>query len=175
MNGLSENKAVFIATDVNKIIRSIKRLNKIKNNKEISNKIKTKNEKIINRKNHNKVDDLHWTVINYLTANYNNILLGDMSAKSIVRKTEKHLSGAAKTACLRTRYYDFRLRLKYKCKLTKTNFKLINECYISKICSLCGNYNDKLKGEKVYSCSNCNNEMDRDINGCRNIMIKSMQ
>ena len=54
----------------------------------------------------------------------------------------------SKVACLRTRYYEFRKRLEYKCLLTKTNFRLINECYTSKICSICGNYNENLKGEK---------------------------
>jgi len=47
-----------------------------------------------------------------------------------------------KTACLRTRYYDFQKRLEYK---------LVDECYTSKICSLCGNYNEKLKGDKIYN------------------------
>jgi IS605 OrfB family transposase len=174
MTGLSENNAILIGSNVNLIIRKqIKILNKIKSNKNISSKIKKKNEKIINRKIHNKIDDLHWKTINYLINNYNNILLGDMSAKSIVSKKSKVLSGESKVACLRTRYYDFRQRLKYKCDLTRTNFRLVNECYTSKICSLCGNYNDKLKGESRYKCIYCENDINRDINGCRNIMIKS--
>ena len=104
-----------------------------------------------------------------------------MSAKSIIKKSRKELSAEStllfdesKVACLRTRYYEFRKRLEYKCLLTKTNFRLINECYTSKICSICGNYNENLKGEKNYNCIKCNTIIDRDINGCRNIMIKSL-
>ena len=47
------------------------------------------------------------------------------------------------------------------------------KCYTSKICSNCGNYNDKLKGEKVYNCLCCKIIQDRDINACRNIYMKS--
>ena len=175
MTGLSEDSALDIGKNVNKIISlKLKRLNKIKNNKNISNKIKKKNEIMINRKISNMIDELHWKTISVLTGNYNNIFLGDMSAKSIVRKNNSILSPVQKVACLRTKYYQFQQRLKYKCIATKTNFSLIDESYTSKTCSNCGNYNEKLKGEKVYNCKKCKLVIDRDINGCRNIYFKSM-
>ena len=175
MTGLSETNCFKIGTNVNSTIKKkINRINKIKANKNIPNKIKKKNEQLINRKIFNKVDDLQWKTIKFLTNNFTNILLGDMSAKSIVSKNKFMLKEDMKTACLRTRYYDFQKRLEYKCMLTKTNYKLVNECYTSKICSLCGNYNDKLKGEKIYSCIKCKKSIDRDVNGCRNIMIKCL-
>jgi hypothetical protein len=59
--GLSENEALKIGTNVNSQLRKkISRLNKIKRNREIPNRIKKKNEKMINRQIYNKVDDLHW-------------------------------------------------------------------------------------------------------------------
>jgi len=174
MTGLSECEALKIGTDINETIKSkIKKLNKMKKNKDIPKKVINKNEKIINRKIYNKVDELHWKTINFLTANFNNILLGDMSAKSIVKRSSSCLSSEMKIACLRTRFYEFKQRLVYKCNLTKTNFMIVDESYTSKICSNCGNYNDKLKGEKIYNCENCQLTIDRDINACRNIMIKS--
>jgi transposase len=173
MTGLSESESINIGSNVNKIIiKDIEKLNKIKNNELIPNRIKKKTEIRINKKISDKVDDLHWKTINYLTSNYSTVFLGDMSAKSIVSKRNKILSSDMKTACLRTRFYDFRLRLKYKCYVTNTKFKLVNEYYTSKTCSLCGNYNDKLKGEKIYHCSKCKCNIDRDINGCRNIYMK---
>ena len=110
----------------------------------------------------------------FIVKNFNNVLIGDMSAKQIVKKSNNILSKETKTACLRTRFYQFRQRLNYKCTLNKVNYVLVNECYTSKICSLCGNYNDKLKGEKIYNCKKCNISIDRDINACRNIYIKSL-
>jgi putative transposase len=173
MTGLSDNEHVKIGTNVHKIIRSkIKKLNYIKNNKYIPIKIKKKNEKIINRKIKNKINELHWKTINYLINNYNTIFLGDMSAKSIVNSNKSILSNESKVACLRTGYYEFLLRLKYKCSITSTKFKLVNECYTSKTCSLCGSYNDNLGGNKIFNCYNCGSAIDRDINGCRNIYMK---
>ena len=173
MTGLSDYEKFNICPDVNKIIKKdIKRLNKVKNNNLISNKIKKKTEKIINRKIINKINDMHWKVVNFLTNNYDTIFLGDMSAKGIVAKSNKVLSKEMKTACLRTRYYEFRLRLKYKCSVTNTKFKLINECYTSKTCSQCGNYDNNLGGNKIYNCLNCKLKIDRDVNGCRNIYMK---
>jgi transposase len=175
MTGLSENSAYKIASNINNHIKiKLKRLENIKNNNNIPLKIKKKNEKIINRKIYNLIDEMHWKVIKFLTTNFNNILLGNMSAKSIVKKSNKVLSPIMKTACLRSRYYEFNKRLEYKCKLTKTNLKLVNEYYTSKTCSNCGNYNDKLKGEKTYDCNKCNFKLDRDLNACRNIMFRSL-
>ena len=173
MTGLSETGIVKIGGNVNKIIKkSIIRLNKIKYNKLIPNKIKKKNEILINRKISNRVNDLHWKTINYLVNNYDTILLGDMSAKSIVSKNNLILDPNSKTACLRTKYYEFRQRLEYKCRVVKTNYRLMNEYYTSKTCSNCGYYKVGLKGEENYECKKCKINIDRDVNGCRNIYFK---
>ena len=137
MTGLTEKEGLNIGTNVIKTITNkLEILNKIKSNENIPKKIKKKNEKMINRKIHNKVDELHWKTISFLVNNFNNILIGDMSAKQIVRRNNHILSKITKTACLRTRYYEFRQRLNYKCTLNKVNYVLVNECYTSKICSI---------------------------------------
>ena len=48
-------------------------------NETISDKIKKKNEKMINKKISNIVSDLHWKTIKYLTDNNEVILMGNMS------------------------------------------------------------------------------------------------
>jgi IS605 OrfB family transposase len=174
MTGLTEKEGLNIGINVISTIKNkLGILSKINNNENIPKKIKKKNERLINRKIHNKVDELHWKTINFLVNNFNNVLIGNMSAKQIVKRSNHILSNDTKTACLRTRYYEFRQRLNYKCTLNKVNYVLVNECYTSKICSNCGCYNDKLKGDKVYNCKKCNLSMDRDINACRNIYMKS--
>ena len=85
MTGISENGNIKIGNNVNKYISDkLKRYRKILKNSEIPNKIKIKNEKIINKKIYNMIDDLHWKTIKYLTHNYETILMGDMSAQKIV-------------------------------------------------------------------------------------------
>jgi len=175
MSGVSENSYIKIGNNVNSIIsKPLQRLNNIKNNENISSKIKKKNEILINRKIKNKIDDLHWKTINYLVKNYKTILLGDMSAKSIVSRNKNIINNIQKVACLRTKYYEFCQRLKFKCELNDVNFSMINEAYTSKTCSNCGYYKDNLGSASVYNCNKCHLNIDRDINGARNIYIKSL-
>lgn len=175
MTGITEKSNIKIGDKVNNFIeKDIKRLNKIKDNKNIPNIIKKKNERLINRKIKNRIDDLHWKTANYLVKNYNYILLGDMSAKGIVSCYNSVLSASQKQACLRTNYYGFRQRLQFKCKQNNVSFKLVNESYTSKVCSNCGNKNDNLGASCIYNCANCKTIIDRDVNGARNIYIKSL-
>ena len=175
MTGITENSSIKIGCKVNNYIGNyIRRIKKIKNNKNISYHIKKKNERLINRKIKNKIDDLHWKSANYLVKNYNYILLGDMSAKSIVSNYNSILTPISKEACLRTNYYGFSQRLQFKCKQNNVTFKIVNESYTSKICSNCGNINEELGASIVYNCKDCNLNIDRDINGARNIYIKNL-
>lgn len=173
MTGLSDNIMLKIGNNVNSTIRTLlKRENNINLNKKIPNKIKKKNIRNINKKINNLTDELHWKTIKILTCNFKTIFLGDMSAKSIVSKQTNKLSNLMKVACLRTRFFEFRQRLKYKCSLSNTKFKLVDEFYTSKTCSLCGSYKKDLEGNKIYNCNNCKKSIDRDVNGCRNIYFK---
>ena len=174
MVGVNEKESLNIGTNVNDIlVKDIKRLTKIIENNNISKRIKKKNEILINRKISNKIDDLHWKSIKYLIHNYKIIFLGDMSAKDIVNRNNSVLNKFQKIACLRTKYFLFKTRLEFKCKLNNVYFKYIDESYTSKTCSICSNYNKDLGGSKIYYCTKCNNTIDRDINGARNIYIKS--
>jgi hypothetical protein len=80
---------------------------------DISNKTKNRREKIMIRKMKNKIDDLQWKTIKHLTEHYNNILLGDMSAKGIC--INNVLSGQTKQAVMIMKHYQFKQRLEYKC------------------------------------------------------------
>ena len=173
MCGLTNNSVVKIGNNISgKIKKQLKRLDKINKNKQIPNKIKKKNEKIINRKIKNIVDETHWKSINYLIKNYGNILIGDMSVKGIVNNKTSKLNKMLKRIAYKLKFYKYRQRLIYKCKLHNIGMRVIDEKYTSKICSKCGWYNKNLGGNKNYKCNNCKINMDRDINGCRGIYIK---
>lgn len=175
MTGICENGSIEIGTNINNHVRQrLKRLQIIKNNEKIPNKIKKKNELLINRKISNQIDDLHWKSIHYLVSNYETIILGNMSAKSIVSNENKCLSKLQKKACLRTKYYEFYQRLQYKCNMYDVNYKLVNESYTSMTCSMCSFSKEDLGSSKIYICDKCDCLIDRDINGARNIYIKSL-
>jgi IS605 OrfB family transposase len=173
MTGLSENEYIEIAPRINNIIQAdLEKLNIIKNNDFIPSKIKKKHERNCFRKIKNKIDDMQWKAIKFLTSTYKTIFLGDMSAKDIISKKNTTLSKKAKDACNKSKYYIFQERLKYKCYTTGTQFKLIDEYYTSKTCSLCCNYKEDLQGNKEYNCLKCKSSIDRDLNSCRNIYMR---
>lgn len=120
------------------------------------------------------VEELHWKVIDYLTENYNTILLGKLSSKEISKKEESILNNMTKIVAQRMRFYKFQKRLEYKCNCKKINYKLIDEKYTSKMCSNCGNIDHKLKDNKIYECKKCKIKIDRDCNGSRGITIKGI-
>jgi len=131
-------------------------------------------EKKYNIKIKNLVDDMQWKIIKRLTENYKTILIGDMSSKEIYRQGNKILDGLTKQAVMQLNYYTFSKRLEYKYTVANKKYREINERYTSKMCSVCGWYNKKLGGNKEYKCEGCKLTMDRDVNGCRNIMVKGL-
>lgn len=174
MTGVSNKEVVQIGDNVSKEIKTylnrIDNLEKIKDDK----RKKHKKERLYNRKIVNKVDDLHWKSINYLTNNYSTIFIGDMSVQGIVSNKTSKLNDMTKRIAQRIKFYKYRERLKYKCIVKKIKYKVVNESYTSKMCSQCGWLNEKLGGDKIFKCKMCQLQIDRDINGCRNMIIKSI-
>ena len=135
------------------------------------------------KKINNIVDDLHWKTIKYLTNNYDNILIGNLSTKSIVsnskrqyKRTNNQLHKNTKRVAMLMSLYRFRQRLEYKCLFMKKGYALINEAYTSKTCTNCQFLHLNLGSNKVFKCPNrrCKMVLDRDINGARNILLKGI-
>lgn len=172
MNGLSENQVIKIGTDIPTKIRiKLKKLDNIQKNKKIPKKIKKKHEKSTNKKIKHMVDELHWKSARYLTSNYKNILIGDMSIKSVVSGDSK-LQKIIKRVGLRLRFYQFKQRLKYKCGINCVGYREVNERYTTKTCSVCSVEKHDVGAAKIFKCSSCSASIDRDVNGSRNIYFK---
>ena len=176
LTGITEDKVVEIGKECKAIIRKyLKRTDKINNNKEIPEKKKRKLEKVYNRKIKNKVDELHWKTIDYLTKNYDKILIGDLSSKKVVNNKTSNLSDMEKRIILRFNFYVLRKRLEYKCALRKCEYKKVDERYTSKMCSECGELKNDLGNDRIFECERCERVIGRDVNGARNIYIKSIE
>lgn len=172
MTGLSENEVVKIGTNVKEKLSSC--LNRLDKNQKVKDKNrKYKKERLYYRKLENIVNDLHWKAINVLTNRYKNILIGDMSAKGIIRNGRSVLSAMDKRVVSSLSFYKFRQRLEYKCKIKRLGYKVVDERYTSKVCSNCGWLHKNLNGNKKFKCGECGIQVDRDVNGCRGIYIKS--
>ena len=49
---------------------------------------------------------------------------------------------------------------------------IVDEAYTSKTCGMCGHIHQSLGGNKVFRCPHCSFEIDRDVNGARNILLR---
>lgn len=174
MTCLSENEIIEICnikkSKLEKLINKKIKLGKIK-----INNIKVKKlKKNTNKRIKGLVDELHWKSIKFLTDNYKNILIGDLSTKGIVCNNNFVLREYNKQLAYALSFFKYRERLSYKCLIKDCNYIKVNEYYTSKTCSLCSYYKEDLGSNKVYNCNNCNSILDRDVNGCRNIILKCL-
>ena len=159
-----------VRDNLKKLILKIDELNKIK-----KNKIKNRYLKITREKIKNRINDMHWKIINYLTNTYKTIIIGKWSTKSIISKNDSFFDSVNKRVIQNLSFYSFLQKLKYKCMIKNIDLKIVEEYYTSKVCSKCGNKKNNLKGEKIYKCLKCKTTLDRDYNGCRNMFLKSIK
>ena len=129
---------------------------------------------MVNKRIKGHIDEIHWKTINFLTNNYKNILIGDLSTKGIICNNTSVLSAQLKEIACAYSFYTFRQRLQYKCIVKKCNYKVVDEYYTSKTCSSCSLYNNKLGSDKIFNCPSCKIIFDRDINSCRNMIFKCL-
>lgn len=167
LTGISDNEVVEIGKMKQNNLRLWKYAKKL--GKNLTDAKKSKCWKRIN----GLANDLHWKTINYLTSKYENIMLGDMSTKNIIKNGGK-LSDDDKRLAQGLSLFKFRERLKYKCSLRKVNLFIVDEGFTSKMCSFCGNVHESLGGSKIYNCTKCENIIDRDINGAKNILMRCL-
>lgn len=173
MTGISENECITICTNgIDKIKGLLNKIDRIDGKIYIPSKKKKKIIKRTNRKIINMVDDMHWKTIKYLTDKYETILIGDMSVKGIVSNDTSNIQKMMKRIAYKYKFFQFKQRLEYKCGIRGNTYKEVNERYTSKMCSVCGDYDENLGGKKTYICIGCGTKMDRDINGCRGIYMK---
>lgn len=169
----SDNKCTKIGTNLQKkIIKYLKKIDKLNDSnctkKEI---IRKKLEGKFYKKIKDIVDDLHWKAINYLTSNYGNILIGNMSTKGIIsNESNSKLSVYNKRIASFMSLFRFRERLAYKCLSKGIGYSVIDESYTTKTCTKCCYQNDVGRKEHI-KCSFCRLSIERDISGARNILL----
>jgi len=123
------------------------------------------------RKIKNRISEMHWKTISFLTRNYDKIMIPNFKISQMVKG--KKLGKMTKRMLYMFSFHSFIEKLKFKCLNTNKKLYIVNEDYTSKTCTNCGHLND-IKTLEIYKCKECNLIIDRDINGSRNIMIKNI-
>ncbi len=168
-----------IGNNANKKILELKlKKDKIKSEYEKYKKIKKKKYKeykkykyykykyyTMENKIKNYIKELHHQSANYLTKEYDKIILPKYETQKMVKKGSKNFN----KMILSLNHFNFKNILKNKCK--KHNKTLIEVCeaYTSKTCSNCSKYKLNLGSSKIYNCEYCKRKFDRDENAAYNI------
>ena len=121
----------------------------------------------------NIVNNLHWEACNFLCSNFNTIIIPPFEVKNMTSVQAK-ISSRTTREMLSLSHYAFRQKLISRGTHVGCNIILASEAYTSLTCTKCGNQKDDLRGSKTYKCEECGMKMDRDMNGARNIMIRSL-
>ena len=164
-----ENKKYIIKYE-NKIKNLQKWLSKkekgSKNYYKIKNKIKETNKKLKNARKY-----IIHKITKEIVNNSDLIITETLQIKKLIEKKEmsKYICDASLSEIIR--------QLEYKSKWQDKHFYQINTYYpSSQICSHCNIKNKEIKdlNKRNWTCSNCKNENDRDINAATNIMWEGL-
>ena len=113
---------------------------------------------IRNDYNNKMVNEITRTKLKYIT-------IEDLKVSNMIKN--RHLSKAIQEQ----NFYAIRTKLINKCKERNIELRLVDTFYpSSKTCSCCGNIKKDLKlNNRIYKCSNCGLEIDRDYNASINL------
>jgi putative transposase len=113
-------------------------------------------------------DTLH-KITTYLAKNHSQIVIEDLCVSGMLRN--RKLSRAIADVG----FYEFRRQLEYKCEWYGSELVVAPRFFpSSKKCSACGNIKKELTlSNRVYVCTECGLEMDRDLNAACNLVAAS--
>ena len=132
---------------------------------------KTEKPYLLWKKIKNLISEIHWKVSSFLVKNYDTILLPDFRISQMVRKGKK-LGKMTRRLLNMFSFYKFKEKLQYKCSTYGKKLLIVDESFTSCTCGVCGEIN-RMGGNEVYLCQKCGLEIDRDVTGARNILIKN--
>lgn len=107
-----------------------------------------------------------------ITDKYDIIVCETLKTKKLIMK--KQISKSITDAS----FYEILRQLQYKSKFKNKYFYQVDTYYpSSQECSVCSSLDKKYKNlnERIYNCSICKNEIDRDLNASINIMFKGLK
>jgi putative transposase len=113
-------------------------------------------------------DTLH-KITTYLAKNHSQIVIEDLCVSGMLknRKLSRVIADVG--------FYEFRRQLEYKCEWYGSELVVAPRFYASsKRCSACGNIKREMTlSDRVYVCTECGLEMDRDLNAACNLVAAS--
>jgi len=120
----------------------------------------------------NLVDELHHKVSKFLVDHFDIIFLPSFDVSQMVKRGKRKINSKSARSLLTWSHYRFKCFLKNKCEEFNKLLLIVNEAYTSKTLSWNGQINYSLGGSKTIRDNN--HYVNRDMNGARNIWVKSV-
>lgn len=161
------------AEQIKRIHNRIDKLNSV-----LSDKIKSGTRRNIKKrlaKLHRKIrliaDNLHNQCGSLLAKNFDTVYLPEFGTSKM--QVSDTLCSTVKRRMNSLSHYRFQQKISYLCQKHSSNLVIVDESYTTKTCGSCGIIKENVGSDKIFCCSSCNYQMDRDIHGARNIWLKS--
>lgn len=119
------------------------------------------------------VDELHHQLAFWLCKEFDDIIITTYRGSAMTRRLGRRLNRETTRQMLTWSYYRFKQHLAFKARLMGKNVFIVDEHYTSRTCGECGALKGK-SGSKDFKCKTCGAEMDRDFNGARNILLRTV-
>ena len=122
-------------------------------------------QKLHQRLNNIRIDYINQIVSELVKNKPEFITIENLNIKGMMKN--RYLS----KAIAQQNFYNFRIKLQNKCKQFGIELRIVSRFYpSSKLCSDCGSIKKDLKlSDRVYICSECGYENDRDFNAAINL------
>lgn len=127
------------------------------------------------RKIKNLIAELHHKAARVLVDNFDIILLPTFEVSGMSRKIGRRINRKSVRSLLGFSHFRFKQFLKHKAREAGKLVVDVNEAYTSKTVSWTGEIISNLGGGKTIKSPKDGQEMDRDYNGARGIMLRALR
>ena len=195
MSYYSPEQSGHIGYDIRKPIlneqKKIKKIDRLLKSKLNKKGTKLKNvrrlkvqRRIIFRRIKNIVSELHHQTAFWLTTNYDRVYIPKFETQQMLKRPEdikgrrsikkfNRLNKRYKFVLQQLSHFRFRQHLLNKGQEKGCKIEIVNESYTSQCCGGCGRLSKTYNSQRVKKCQ-CGCEIDRDLNGARNILLKTL-
>lgn len=119
------------------------------------------------------VDELHWKFMNFLTKKFSVVIFPPFNVSEMNKVSNRKIRKVVVRSMMALRFYEFKERLKNKCKERHVLFIEQNEAWTSKTNSFNGEVMANLGGREFFNYQGL--KINRDVNGSRNILLRAMR
>ena len=167
--------------DINKIIRLCLRLDRlIGATSQARGRRKSSHRRAqarVRKRIRNLIDEIHRKTIRFLVDTFDIIVIPKFGATQMsVRKPGRRLAKKTVRGMLGWAHGRFRVALISKAEelgvRVVTDF---SEAYTSRTCSTCGWEHPRLGGRREFICGGCGLLIDRDVNGAKGVLLRSVR